>query len=261
MQQKSKLEAPQMLSEFVSKILTLALPNQLEVGGLTYVDKHLTPVMPPVSDLVEVSTLQGLVDLYNGDLGTVKTKGDVLIHITSPTTVEIVSRLADDWARREVWARATYPTKIEGFPFGQWLNIENFIIMCQSRIQRVMLQKDDGTMAQDLDYVLKIASAISAESIETSEDDGISQKVATRRGVVLKDQTNLKSRVTLAPYRTFAEVDQVPSTFVFRARKAGDEQMNLALFEADGGRWRLAAVANIAAWLGGGKFGDAPIIS
>jgi len=250
-----------MLSEFVSKILTLALPNQVELGGLTYVDKQLTPVKPPVADSVEVSTLQGLADLYNGDLGTVKSKGDVLIHITSPTTVEIISRLTDDWKREQVYARATYPTKIEGFPFGQWLNLENFIIMCQSRIQRAMIQNDDGTMAKDLDYVLQIASAISAEAIETSDDDGISQKVATRRGIVLKDQTNLKSRVTLAPYRTFAEVDQIPSTFVFRARKAANEEINLALFEADGGRWRIAAVANIAAWLGGGKFGDSPIIS
>ena len=250
-----------MLSEFVSKILSLALPNQLQIEGLTYVDKSLTPVKPPVADSVDVSTLQGLADLYNGDLGAVKSDGDVLIHITSPTTVEIISRETDKWERGKTYARATYPTKIEGFPFGQWLNVENFIIMCQSRIQRAMIQNDDGTMAQDLDYVLKIASAISAESIETSDDDGISQKVATRRGVVLKGETNLKPRVTLAPYRTFAEVDQVPSTFVFRARKAANEEINLALFEADGGRWRLAAVANIAAWLGGGKFGDSPIIS
>jgi hypothetical protein len=249
-----------MLADFVAKILSLAPPNKIEFGGLDYTDKQLSLIKSPEAEVVPVSTLQGLADLYAGELDDVKAKGDVLIHVTSPTTVDIVSREVDLWERRRVWARAVFPKQVELFPFGQWLNVENFIIMAQSRIQRVKLQGDDGTMAQDLDYVLKIASAISAEAIETSEDDGISQKVATRRGIVLKDQTTLKSRVTLAPYRTFAEIDSILSTFVFRAKHSGEEVL-LALFEADGGRWRLAATAAIAAWLAeGGKFGDSPII-
>ncbi|MGC4432461.1 hypothetical protein ABWL48_20460, partial [Streptococcus suis] len=47
------------------------------------------------------------------------------------------------------------------------------------------------------------------------------------------------------PYRTFAEVEQPASQFVFRI----DKQARMALFEADGKRWVQEAVGNIAAYL------------
>jgi len=112
----------------------------------------------------------------------------------------------------------------------------------------VKIELADGSMTPDLDYVVRVASAISAEDIETSDDDGISQTVAMRRGVVLKGQETIRPIVNLAPYRTFAEIDQVVSAFVFRARK-GNSGIELALYEADGGRWQLAAVDAIVAWL------------
>ncbi|AFC93727.1 phage protein [Streptococcus pneumoniae] len=45
--------------------------------------------------------------------------------------------------------------------------------------------------------------------------------------------------------RTFSEVEQPASLFVFRI----DKQANMALFEADGKRWVADAVGNIAAYL------------
>ena len=51
--------------------------------------------------------------------------------------------------------------------------------------------------------------------------------------------------VTLRPYRTFNEVEQPASQFVFRINKLA----NLALFEADGGKWKLEAVESIANYL------------
>jgi hypothetical protein len=77
--------------------------------------------------------------------------------------------------------------------------------------------------------------------------------------VALKAEETLRPIVNLAPYRTFSEIDQVVSRFIFRAH-ADAEGAELALFEADGGRWRLAAVQAIATWLSGGKFGDSPIV-
>ncbi|NQK92942.1 hypothetical protein HO498_01330 [Streptococcus suis] len=51
--------------------------------------------------------------------------------------------------------------------------------------------------------------------------------------------------VTLRPYRTFAEVEQPASQFIYRIDKAG----YMALFEADGGKWKLDAINNIATYL------------
>jgi hypothetical protein len=249
-----------VIKEAIDRIIQLAAPNQIERGGLLYVDKGLHPVRDPIALPVEIQTLQGLVDLFAGQLDDMESKGDVLFHVTSSTSVEIISRETDDYEQRRCWARATYPKLVKTFPFGTWLDPETFIIGVQACFQRVKIENEDGTFAADLDYVLKIASAITAEAIHTSDDDGISQKVATRSGVVLKEQTNLKPRVNLAPYRTFAEIDQQLSQFVFRAR-VGENSVNLALFEADGGRWHLSAISAIGMWLSGKINQKVPVIS
>lgn len=250
-----------MLAEFVQKILSLGEPHLHEVGdGLEYSDKALHLIQPPAAEAVKCSTLQGLVDLFVGKLDDGDTVGDLLCHITSPTSVELVSRMSDAHGRRRVWARADYPSQCASFTFGKWMNPEEFIIAAQASFQRVKMEKDDGTFAQDLDYVLGIASKISAEQVQSHEDDGIAQRVATKSGVVLKSETVLRPLVDLAPYRTFAEIDQVLSRFVFRAR-IGNESVLLALFEGDGGRWRLAATDAILLWLAQSKLQVIPIIS
>jgi hypothetical protein len=250
----------EMLAEFVQKILTLGTPHYKTVAEIDYTDKPLSIITPPAPSPVSCSTLQGLVDLYESELDEAKTKGVILCQIESPTEVQLISRDADKYGRRKVWAQAEYPRACQAFPFGQWLNPENFIISAQAGFQRVKVEGPDGDFAKDLDYVLRIASGISAEAIQTSDDDGISQRITAKAGVVLKDQQSVKARVTLAPYRTFAEIDQVPSLFIFRARIQGD-QPHLALFEGDGGRWRLDATAAIKAWLQP-KFGKkVPVIS
>jgi hypothetical protein len=219
-------------------------------------------ITTPEEKTVEVSTLQGLVDLYAGDIDKIKSDS-ILVHVTSPTTVELVSTESDLYARRRAWARATYPKACQQFPFGQFLEPEKFIIAAQIGFQRVKVQNEDGSYAKDLDYVLKIAGAISAGKERTNVDDGISQTVQMKAGVTLKLEETLRPIVNLAPYRTFAEIDQVLSRFIFRAhfRAHGDEEgAELALFEADGGRWRIDAVAELKRWLGG-KFGTTPIVS
>jgi hypothetical protein len=244
-------------ADAIQKILTLATPNIHTVGQLEFTDKKLDLIYPPAPKAVECTTLQGLVDLFLHDLDDVM-PDKVLVHITSPTTVELISKDSDAYGRRRQWAEAVYPG-CECFKFGQWLNPENFLISAQQGFQRVKIEKDDGSFAPDLDYVLKVASSITAENAISHEDDGFAQRVAVKQGITLKAETVLKPTVNLAPYRTFAEIDQVLSQFVFRAR-IGGESVQLALFEGDGGRWKLGAVAAIKAWLQP-KFGAVPVIS
>ena len=51
--------------------------------------------------------------------------------------------------------------------------------------------------------------------------------------------------VLLKPYRTFIEVQQPESAFIFRMQ----DGPRAALFEADGGAWRIEAMENIRAYL------------
>lgn len=247
-----------MLAEFVSKILSLGEPSYHSEGKLTYSDTSLDLIVPPMAGTVHVSTLQGLVDLWENELDDAKSKGDIMVHITSPTSVNLTSRESDDYGRRRVWAHSEYP-KCETFKFGQWHDPENFIISAQQSFQRLKIENDDGFFVRDLDYVLTIASKISAKQATESDDDGFTQRVAVRQGVTLNTEQILKPTVMLAPYRTFVEIDQPLAQFVFRARVQNNSP-HLALFEGDGGRWKLGAVASIKAWLAP-KFGDVPVIS
>jgi hypothetical protein len=249
-----------MIREAIDRILGLAPPNQITVGDKLYVDKDIHIVKPPVPSEIDVSTLQGLVDLLEGEIEDVKADDDLLVHIQSPFLVSLIGRKSDSYGRRQIYAEAHYPEKsCPTFTFGNWFHVENFLIAVQQGFQRVKIQGDDGTFAKDLDYVLEQSSRITADSTVTNVDDGISQRVNVAAGVVLKESAALRARVTLAPYRTFAEIDQVPATFIFRAKQENGV-VKLALFEGDGGRWRLDAVAAIKAWLGA-KITGSPIIS
>src|SRR5579871_71149 len=241
----------------IQKIIDISAPHTVEQDGLTYVDKNLTLLAPKVAPLVACSTLQGLVDLIAAGVDEID-QTDALLVIDDPRNLSLVSNKGDEFGCRKTFASCSYPKECSTFQFGAWMKPESFIIGVQQGFQRVKIENDDGKFAPDLDYVLGIASKITASNSVDHEDDGIAQRVAVKQGVALKAEAVLKPLVNLAPYRTFAEIDQVVSTFVFRVRIQGEE-VNLALFEGDGGRWRLAAVAAIKAWLSG-KVGTIPII-
>jgi hypothetical protein len=246
-----------MIKEAIEKILALAPPNLHTAGELEYSDKSLQLISPPLPDAVACSTLLGLVDLLKNGLDEV-VAANVFLHIAEPTVVSIISKDADKYGRRRYWAQATYP-KCKEFGFGTWLDPESFIIACQQGFQRVKVEGDDGSFVKDLDYVLSVASKITAEQATENTDDGFAQRVAMRQGVALKAETVLRPMVNLAPYRTFIEIDQVLSQFVFRAR-IQNGAAHLALFEGDGGRWKLGAVAAIKDWLEM-TVGDVKVIS
>lgn len=98
----------------------------------------------------------------------------------------------------------------------------------------------------DRDYLLALLSRIDVNQGVSSVDNGISQEVSVKTGTVLKEQQTVKSIVHLQPYRTFLEVEQPASDFLLRLDKEGHP----ALYEADGGAWKLEAKRNIAAYLG-----------
>ena len=97
----------------------------------------------------------------------------------------------------------------------------------------------------DRNLVLDFASHLKIEKGAEVQDNGISQMATVRDGVASLAQAKTPNPVTLRPYRTFNEVEQPASQFVFRINKLA----NLALFEADGGKWKLEAVERIANYL------------
>ena len=115
---------------------------------------------------------------------------------------------------------------------------------------------------EDAAALLALVGNIKDEKVATHDDDGVTQTVTARQGVVLAQNVKAPNPVTLRPYRTFREVEQPASKFVFRmqAGKEGAKPL-CALFEADGGRWKLEAVQGIAAFLRANVPGEVTVLA
>ena len=174
---------------------------------------------------LELQTLKSLVDYLGGHR--------LVVVVESYQKVSVYDQVDVEYGKRPqlVSVKASIPV----IPFSNWCNQEEFNIMLQS-----MFINDT-----DRNLVLDFASHLKIEKGSEAQDNGITQTVTVRDGVASLAQAKTPNPVTLRPYRTFNEVEQPASQFVFRVNKLA----NLALFEADGGKWKLDAVKNISDYL------------
>lgn len=100
---------------------------------------------------------------------------------------------------------------------------------------------------ENRDTLVQLISTVTTENGVSLADDGMTQRVTARSGISLGKQVSVPNPVVLAPYRTFTEVEQPKSPFVFRIRQTGDE-VQAALFAADADAWKREAIANIRDW-------------
>ena len=61
----------------------------------------------------------------------------------------------------------------------------------------------------------------------------MSQKTTIKTGAENLSEVKVPNPVVLAPYRTFSEVDQPESKFIFRLESGKEDTPLAALFEAD----------------------------
>lgn len=156
----------------------------------------------------------------------------LLIHIDSPTKVVVLSQLNEDRVRESIIQANAL---LERFPYGRFQDSEQFIINVQSLIQRDL----------DAEAILQCAASIRIEGGADLEDNGVSQVATAKMGAATVGKAEVPNPAQLRPYRTFLEVEQPLSTFVFRIDKNG----NCALFESDGGIWKNFAMENIKKFL------------
>jgi hypothetical protein len=237
-----------MIKEAIEKVLSLAVPVNVEVGGRQYSTVKLEPCKAPLPPKVVFHSLSGLRDY----LLTFRTRDaafsnrDFHVSVDSPTCVSVISTCEGVFNERVVLAQTS--TTHDEFPFGRYLDQEEFVIALQTQFVQ-----DDMLRA-----VLGVAGNLSAASDVNVADDGLTQKVTIQLGVVQKSTVAVTNPVTLKPYRTFLEVDQAPCQLVLRFRKGGKDggAPQCALFEADGGLWKIKAMENCAAWLSGNGVAD-----
>lgn len=246
-----------LIADAIAKVLELAPPTFKEVidaygRKATYSDRETFEVKaaaPPVSAKVQVFTLAALGDLVNAGLEGGDFTKNAFFHIADERTVELVGRETDPWGRRICFIKAA-PVPFEVFRFGQWMTQEEFVIAFSSRFAD----------SAGKDKVLAIASSLTNEATSLSEDNGFAQKVTIKAGLRNKESLTIEPKVKLAPFRTFPEIPQPESEFVFRAKANGEGVPYLMLVEADGGAWKVDAIETIQRHLQG--FGlNIPIIA
>ena len=222
-----------MLSEMIDKIIETAIPKKLTVGDREYFSRNLVPVLEPMPQELAITTLTGLVHFIH-DFG----KKDILLHVLSCSQVDVIGHLQPTFMQRKRYISAILdPVNL---PFGRWVDLESFIIALQSMF----------VTNKSVNDILSIIGNLKDGTVKKYKDNGITQVVTAKTGVATVDEIAVPNPVSLQPYRTFNEIEQPDSQFVFRMRSAPEGGTPTCLLtEADGGKWRLDAILKIREWL------------
>lgn len=228
-----------MLAELVDKILSLGVIQKTEIGARTYTKDRLNLVHPPehsAPETLNFKTLKGLTDYVSTNSDSFHLK-DVFLHVLDYDQVYLYGHLIPA-ACNNRFQYASAKLHAESFRFGDWKDLETFIIALQS-----MFVADAATEA-----LIGMLGNLANEYVVENKDDGFSQAVQIRTGITTKSQVKITNPMTFRPYRTFREVEQPASQFIFRLRKSANG-LQCVLFESDGGAWKLEAIANVKKWL------------
>lgn len=226
------------LKDAINRIVELATPFTLETrNGHQFCSADLREVKPEVElpARYSVDTLEALVKLIRTE--GVAQAPQLYVRVDSARRVVVDSTYTGrDYA---IYSRLPLYEAVSDVPsisVNQYMSQEHAVIELQSLY----------AVTDDRDYLLALLSRIDVNQGVSSVDNGISQEVSVRTGAELKEQQTVQPIVHLQPYRTFLEVEQPASDFLLRLDKEGRP----ALYEADGGAWKLEAKRNIAAYLG-----------
>lgn len=222
-----------MIKEAINRILELSGPKIINVAGRDYSDGHLALVPDPLPKALEVETLTGFIDYLKANVDTLDSK-NLIIQIENYDRVRLISALDSDYSQRAEYIHAAFKAVAIGY-FGQYHDAENFVIGMQTRFVQ------DDTTAK----ILQVVGNIQEQSVRNTADDGVTQIVTAKQGIVKEANVQVPNPVTLRPYRTFSEIEQPASLFVLRL-KSGP---SCALIEADGGKWKHEAIISIKDWL------------
>lgn len=224
-------EAMQFLADLKEDAMD---PKVVEINGKTYCNKKLTRYdEEPMASGIEATTLTALVDYIKNC--SKELRESMIIKVESPTKVNLFSGLTKERKREYLFeCRAIVPK----FRFDEWYDQERFLIELQANFE----------VTPDLEDILKVSGNVEAKTTANYGDDGVSQKTTIKQGIASKADVLVPNPVTLNPYRTFLEVEQPCSQFVFRIRDERGEPV-FKLVEAEGGLWRNEAMANIKNYL------------
>lgn len=228
-----------MTRDFLNAILDNATPHEVDYSGRKYTDRHMEALPQAITAAaLNTSTLTSVIDYIasQADSAALEGAGKFIAHVVGYDCVKLYKELNADKKRDSLISASIDGCK---FQFGQFMSTEQFIINLQA-----LFVQDDNTAK-----LLKFISSVKDDTSIQQKDDGVTQKVVANSGVSLAVSATVPNPVDLRPFRTFSEIEQPESAFVFRVRKDERYGVTAALFEADGAAWKNEAILEIKDFL------------
>lgn len=227
-----------MIKEALQYIVGLKEPIVQDIHDDVYSDKELHRIDKyiPTASAIEMNTLSSLVAYIKNRIDTMSDY--MIVHVVSPEEVKLFSCLNDNRKREYL---VNVKAQVPAFRYESFIDHETFCINVQAKFL------DDP--ATDKAILLQFAGTVEHGSVAEYGDDGVTQKATVRTGIASKTEAVVPNPVKLRPYRTFVEVEQPMSEFIFRMKQDKYDGINCAIFEADGGAWKNEAMKNIKKYL------------
>jgi hypothetical protein len=182
----------------VQKIVELAEVKRHQIEEREYATETLHLVAPPLVARMQVGTLTGLTDYLAANPDGLALD-DLIVHVVSPTAVHLITSKPNVYRQRELFVAAECKPRV--FPFGQQMAVEEFIIALQTYFVASKVTAE----------IQALVSNIKDDGSITYADNGLTQQVTAKTGIVAVGNVKVPNPVTLAPYRTFLEVEQPES--------------------------------------------------
>ena len=207
-----------------------------EIDGETYIKgQGVRRIENDHCECMTLNTLDAMITMIAEAANCKRLHLPLMVRVTG-NTVDVFSAM-DRFMKRDhiAQSRPDVPT----IRFNRYMPVEEFIIQLQTCFE----EDENHNKTKLLAFVSKLSSEVKVEI----EDDGISQKVTSSTGVAVKhsESITLPPIVRLKPINTYPEIDQIETIYLLRVDKDGD----VALFEADGGRWRFEAQRKIVEYI------------
>lgn len=224
-----------MLKEAIEKIQELVESRNkvqtIDIEGTTYTELALSPIKEriPRCDRMDFCNLEMMIENIKTELDDHNLPLRILVKEHEVNVYSSYDRYKD---REHIFRSTAQAPNIE---FNQYMSVEAMIIMLQTNFAE----------SENRNNLIQLISRISSENKIEMTDDGMGQRVAVTQGVSVKGTIAVPPLVKLTPFRTFYEVVQPEQMFLFRI----DKNMNVALFDADGGAWKASCQCEIKKYL------------
>ena len=192
----------------------------------------------PSRETLKVFSLTQLVNAVKSEL-RIASDEHFVVNVKDQLSVDVMADTIDDNLNLEVIVSSDFSKVFSPFPFEKQMSQEEFIINLMTKFEETELRQE----------LLRFISSVKQERVGVSDDDGFSQEASVRAGVHLAGAKTVRNYWPLKTYKTFPEVEQPVIPYILRLHQREDEMPKFALYECDGGKWKVDTTIAVREWL------------